>query len=80
MSINTNNINSAFSKVKNVAAELSMVSHSELIPLNIIVPNVYNPYNENDNNNDNEIIRQLADSIAVQGLIEPIVLNKKTNN
>lgn len=76
MSINLDNINAAFAKVENVAAEISAVSHSELVPVENIVPSPYNPYNEFDTINDNEAIKQLADSIAVQGLIEPIVLNK----
>lgn len=79
MSIDLNNINAAFAKVENVSAEISAVSHSELVPLEYIVPSAYNPYNEFDGNNDNEAIKQLADSIAVQGLIEPIVLNKSSS-
>lgn len=76
MAINLDNINAAFGKVKAVANNISIISHSENVPLENIVPSDYNPYNEFDTNNDNEAVRQLADSIAVQGLIEPIVLNK----
>ena len=76
MAINLDNINSAFNKVKAVANNISIISHSENVALENIVPSDYNPYNEYDTQNDNEAVRQLADSIAVQGLIEPIVLNK----
>lgn len=76
MAINIDNINSAFNKVKAVANNISIISHSENVLLENIVPSDYNPYNEYDTQNDNEAVRQLADSIAVQGLIEPIVLNK----
>ena len=76
MAINLDNINSAFNKVKAVANNISIISHSENVSLENIVPSDYNPYNEYDTQNDNEAVRQLADSIAVQGLIEPIVLNK----
>lgn len=76
MAINLNNINAAFSKIKAVANNISIISHSENVALENIVPSEYNPYNEFDTKNDNEAVHQLADSIAVQGLIEPIVLNK----
>ena len=76
MAINIDNINSAFNKVKAVANNISIISHSENVALENIVPSDYNPYNEYDTQNDNQAVRQLADSIAVQGLIEPIVLNK----
>lgn len=76
MAINIDNINAAFSKVKAVTNNISIISHSENVALENIVPSDYNPYNEFDTQNDNQAVRQLADSIAVQGLIEPIVLNK----
>ena len=76
MAINLDNISAAFGKVKAVANNISIISHSENVALENIVPSDYNPYNEYDTQNDNEAVRQLADSIAVQGLIEPIVLNK----
>lgn len=76
MAINLDNISAAFGKVKAVANNISIISHSENVPLENIVPSDYNPYNEYDTQNDNQAVRQLADSIAVQGLIEPIVLNK----
>ena len=80
MAINFDNISAAFGKVKAVANNISIISHSENIALENIVPSDYNPYNEYDTQNDNEAVRQLADSIAVQGLIEPIVLNKVSND
>ncbi|MEE1154053.1 MAG: ParB/RepB/Spo0J family partition protein [Acutalibacteraceae bacterium] len=76
MAINLDNISAAFGKVKAVANNISIISHSENVALENIVPSDYNPYNEYDTQNDNQAVRQLADSIAVQGLIEPIVLNK----
>lgn len=80
MAINLDNISAAFGKVKAVANNISIISHSENVALENIVPSDYNPYNEFDTQNDNEAVRQLADSIAVQGLIEPIVLNKVSND
>lgn len=80
MAINIDNINAAFSKVKAVTNNISIISHSENVALENIVPSDYNPYNEFDTQNDNQAVRQLADSIAVQGLIEPIVLNKVSND
>ncbi len=80
MAINLDNISAAFGKVKAVANNISIISHSENVALENIVPSDYNPYNEYDTQNDNEAVRQLADSIAVQGLIEPIVLNKVSND
>ncbi|MEE1282873.1 MAG: ParB N-terminal domain-containing protein [Acutalibacteraceae bacterium] len=80
MAINFDNISAAFGKVKAVANNISIISHSENVALENIVPSDYNPYNEYDTQNDNEAVRQLADSIAVQGLIEPIVLNKVSND
>lgn len=76
MAINLDNISAAFGKVKAVANNISIISHSENVALENIVPSEYNPYNEFDTQNNNEAVHQLADSIAVQGLIEPIVLNK----
>lgn len=76
MAINLDNISAAFGKVKAVANNISIISHSENVALENIIPSDYNPYNEYDTQNDNQAVRQLADSIAVQGLIEPIVLNK----
>lgn len=76
MAINLDNISAAFGKVKAVANNISIISHSENVLLENIVPSDYNPYNEYDTQNNNQAVRQLADSIAVQGLIEPIVLNK----
>lgn len=80
MAINLDNINSAFSNAKVNIAEISKISHSEQVPVSLIRPSEYNPYNQFDGENDNEIVRQLADSINVQGLIEPIVLNKINDN
>lgn len=80
MAINLDNISAAFGKVKAVANNISTISHSENVPLENIVPSDYNPYNEFDTQNDNQAVRQLADSIAIQGLIEPIVLNKVAND
>lgn len=76
MAINLDNLNAAFAKANKATSEISKISHSEMVPMDLIYPSEYNPYNEFDNDNDGEIIKQLADSIAVQGLIEPIVLNK----
>ncbi len=76
MAINLDNISAAFGKVKAVANNISIISHSENVALENIVPSEYNSYNEFDTQNNNEAVHQLADSIAVQGLIEPIVLNK----
>ncbi|MGO5085842.1 ParB/RepB/Spo0J family partition protein [Oscillospiraceae bacterium LCP25S3_F9] len=76
MAINIDNLNAAFDKANTVAKEINKISHSETVKLDLIFPSEYNPYNEFDEVNDNEIVKQLADSILVQGLIEPIVLNK----
>lgn len=76
MAINIDNLNAAFDKANTVAREINKISHSETVKLDLIFPSEYNPYNEFDEVNDNEIVKQLADSILVQGLIEPIVLNK----
>lgn len=76
MAINLDNITTAFEKIKAVTNNISIISHNENVSIENIYPSEYNPYNEFDAQNDSEIVRQLADSIAVQGLIEPIVLNK----
>ncbi len=76
MAINIDNLTAAFNKANTVTSEINKISHNETVKLDVISPSEYNPYNEFDNNNDGEIVKQLADSIAVQGLIEPIVLNK----
>ncbi len=53
MAINLDNISAAFGKVKAVANNISIISHSENVPLENIVPSDYNPYNEFDTQNDN---------------------------
>lgn len=80
MAINIDNLNAAFDKANTVAKEINKISHSETVKLDLIFPSEYNPYNEFDRVNDNEIVKQLADSILVQGLIEPIVLNKVSDD
>lgn len=73
MAINLNNLNAAFSKVADSVSELKSVSHQELVSVEDIVTAEFNPYNENDSDDN---VEQLAKSIESYGLIEPLCVNK----
>ncbi|GHU82437.1 hypothetical protein AGMMS50284_4300 [Clostridia bacterium] len=81
MPINLNNINAAFAKVAAVTNEIdTTTSKIENIPLDNIKFAAYNPYNASDGDNDNQIVKELADSIEVMGLLEPLVVVKKDDD
>ncbi|MGN0498653.1 MAG: ParB/RepB/Spo0J family partition protein [Acutalibacteraceae bacterium] len=73
MAINLNNLNAAFSKAADSVSELNSVSHQELVSIEDIVIAEFNPYNENDSDDN---VEQLAKSIESYGLIEPLCVNK----
>lgn len=73
MAINLDNLNAAFSKAADSVSELNSISHQELVPLEDIVAAEFNPYNENDSD---DTVEQLAQSIEAYGLIEPLCVNK----
>lgn len=73
MAINLDNLNAAFSKAAGSVNELNRVSRQELVPVEDIVTAEFNPYNENDSDDN---IEQLAKSIESYGLIEPLCVNK----
>ncbi|MGN1457190.1 MAG: ParB/RepB/Spo0J family partition protein, partial [Acutalibacteraceae bacterium] len=73
MAINLDNLNAAFSKAADSVSELNSVSHQELVSVEDIVTAEFNPYNENDNEDN---VEQLAKSIESYGLIEPLCVNK----
>lgn len=73
MAINLNNLNAAFSKAADSVSELNSVSHQELVSVEDIVTAEFNPYNENDSDDN---VEQLAKSIESYGLIEPLCVNK----
>lgn len=77
MAINLENLSSAFSAAAKTVNEMNGTSTQELIRLEDIVPADFNPYNEND---DNEIIDRLAQSIEAYGLIEPLCVNKGSDS
>lgn len=74
--LNLNNISAGLDKVKSVAESLANVSHFELIPLEYITPAEHNPFSENDNDQSRY---EVAMSIQANGLIEPLVVNKKSD-
>lgn len=75
--INLNNIASSFQKTESIFYELDKIAqYNPAIPLEYIKPAVYNPYNEFDGENNDEIVKELADNIAIVGLLEDLVLNK----
>lgn len=76
MAINLENLNSAFSAASESVSELKNTSRQELVPLEDIVTAEFNPYNENDND---ETVEQLAQSIEAYGLIEPLCVNKDSD-
>lgn len=73
MAINLNNLNAAFSKAADSVSELNSVSRQELVSVEDIVTAEFNPYNENDSDDN---VEQLAKSIESYGLIEPLCVNK----
>lgn len=74
--INVGNITAGLNKVKSLTEALSNVSHHEMIPAEYIEPADNNPYAENDTD---ESRYELAMSIQANGLLEPLVLNKKSD-
>lgn len=73
MAINLDNLNAAFSKAAGSVNELNSVSRQELVSVEDIVTAEFNPYNENDSDDN---VEQLAKSIESYGLIEPLCVNK----
>lgn len=73
MAINLDNLNAAFSKAADSVSELNRVSRQELVAVEDIVTAEFNPYNENDSDDN---VEQLAKSIESYGLIEPLCVNK----
>lgn len=67
-------ITTGLSKVKNLAASLDTIAHDEAIEPEYIYPADNNPYAENDTP---EELEALAQDIRVNGLIHPLVLNKR---
>lgn len=76
MAINLENLNSAFSAASESVSEIKKTSRQELVPLEDIEAAEFNPYNEND---DDETIDRLAQSIEAYGLIEPLCVNKDSD-
>ncbi|MBW7573187.1 ParB/RepB/Spo0J family partition protein [Caproiciproducens faecalis] len=74
--INVGNITAGLNKVKSLTEALSKVSHHEMIPVEYIEPADNNPFAENDTD---ESRYELAMSIQANGLLEPLVLNKKSD-
>ena len=73
MAINLENLTAAFADANETVQELKSTSRQELIPTSEIVAAEFNPYNENDSD---ENVEQLAKSIEAYGLIEPLCVNK----
>ena len=73
MAINLENLTAAFTDANETVQELKSTSRQELIPTSEIVAAEFNPYNENDSD---ENVEQLAKSIEAYGLIEPLCVNK----
>ncbi len=74
--LNFGNITAGLDKVKSVAESLANVSHFELIPLEYIKPAQYNPFAEHDTDQSRH---EVAVSIQANGLLEPLVVNKKSD-
>lgn len=74
--INVGNITAGLNKVKSLTEALSKVSRHEMIPVECIEPADSNPFAENDTD---ESRYELAMSIQANGLLEPLVLNKKSD-
>jgi|GEM_PF-235038 Predicted transcriptional regulators len=74
--INVGNITAGLNKVKSLTEALSKVSRHEMIPVEYIEPADNNPFAENDTD---ESRYELAMSIQANGLLEPLVLNKKSD-
>ena len=74
--INVSNITAGLNKVKSLTEALSKVSRHEMIPAEYIEPADSNPFAENDTD---ESRYELAMSIQANGLLEPLVLNKKSD-
>jgi len=74
--INVGNITAGLNKVKSLTEALSKVSRHEMIPVEYIEPADSNPFAENDTD---ESRYELAMSIQANGLLEPLVLNKKSD-
>jgi ParB/RepB/Spo0J family partition protein len=74
--LNLSNISAGLNKVKSVAESLANVSHFELVPLGSIEPAQHNPFSEQD---DDQSRYEVAMSIQTNGLIEPLAVNKKSN-
>lgn len=78
--INLDNISTALSKTDSLFYEMDNISyHDAAVPIEYIYPSEYNPYNEFDQENDGESIKQLSDNIALVGLLEPLLLQKVSN-
>lgn len=73
MGVNLENINLGLSCVADITEKFKSISHFENVPLQYIKTASNNPYKENDTE---ETIRELADSINANGLIHPICLNQ----
>ncbi len=73
MAINLENLNAAFAAAGETVNEMNGTNRQELIPMSEIVAAEYNPYNENDND---ENVSELAASIEAYGLIEPLCVNR----
>lgn len=71
--INFGNIQNQLNKIKDATAPLQNMPHTENVPVDFIYPSDMNVFNENDTEED---IKELADSIRACGLNHPISVNK----
>ena len=74
--LNVGNITAGLDKVKSVAESLANVSDFKLIPLEYIRPAQYNPFADHDTDQSRQ---EVAASIQANGLLEPLVVNKKSD-
>ena len=77
MAVKIDNIMAGLASVQNVTDNYSNLSHNENVPINLIFPAKFNPYNEDDTE---ETTQALADSISANGLLHPITVNKVSAN
>lgn len=77
MAINFDNIKQGLEKSENATAQINNIGVFETVSVELIKFASNNPYAAAD---DKETINRLAESIKLTGLINPITLNKKSNN
>lgn len=73
MGVNLENINLGLNRVADITEKLKNVSHFENVPVKYIRTASNNPYKENDSE---QTISELADSIEANGLIHPLCVNQ----